>query len=385
MSAPLSWANGRCLLPVRSCSCEVIASIYSVCSGSASSMWSLAAGPSQTKMGDFLNSTFAPNKSLGPYRCQFNEDFKYILLPVSYGLVFVVGLVLNAVTLYVILFRTRSWTSSTIYMFNLTVCDTLYILTLPFLVYYYADENDWPFGEALCKLIRFLFYANLYGSILFLCCISLHRFLGICYPVHSLGWVSTRRARLVSACVWLIVGVFQAPVLYFSRTHDDGTGVDRTCYDTTSEDLFDDFMVYTTAVSVLLFALPFMVLMVCYGLMVRKLLEPTQVGEGMGSSRCKQKSVKMIIIVLAVFMLCFLPFFLTRSLYYSFRYLDEQISCSQLESASIAYKVTRPLASANSCLDPVLYFMAGQGFRRKITRRTKSRTPQKVKTLSTQL
>ncbi|XP_062408780.1 P2Y purinoceptor 2-like isoform X3 [Sardina pilchardus] len=334
-------------------------------------------------MGDFFNSTYAPNESLSPYRCQFDEDFKYILLPVSYGLVFVVGLVLNVVTLYVILFRTRSWKSSTIYMFNLTVCDTLYILTLPFLVYYYADENDWPFGEALCKLIRFLFYANLYGSILFLCCISLHRFLGICYPVHSLGWVSTRRARLVSACVWLVVFVFQAPVLYFSRTDDDGTGVDRTCYDTTSEELFDDFMVYTTAVSVLLFALPFMVLMVCYGLMVRKLLEPTQVGAGM--SHAKQKSVKMIIIVLAVFMLCFLPFFLTRSLYYSFRYLDEQISCSQLEASSIAYKVTRPLASANSCLDPVLYFMAGQGFRRKITRRTKSRTPQKVKTLSTPL
>lgn len=336
-------------------------------------------------MGDFSNSTYAPNESSSPYRCPFDEDFKYILLPVSYGLVFVVGLFLNILTLYVILARTRSWKSSTIYMFNLTVCDTLYILTLPFLVYYYADENDWPFGEPLCKVIRFLFYANLYGSILFLCCISLHRFLGICYPVHSLRWVSKRRARLVSACVWLVVGLFQAPMLYFSRVHDAGNGVDRTCYDTTSEELFDDFMVYSTAVSVLLFALPFMVLMVCYGLMVRKLLEPAQMGAGVGSSRSKQKSVKMIIIVLAVFMLCFLPFHLTRSLYYSFRYLDDKISCSQLEASSIAYKVTRPLASANSCLDPVLYFMAGQGFRRKITRRTRSRTPEKIKTLSTPL
>ncbi|XP_031430029.1 P2Y purinoceptor 2 [Clupea harengus] len=334
-------------------------------------------------MSDFSNSTYASNDSHSPYRCQFDEDFKYILLPVSYGLVFVVGLILNVVTLYVIMVRTRSWKSSTIYMFNLTVCDTLYILTLPFLVYYYADENDWPFGEFLCKLIRFLFYTNLYGSILFLCCISLHRFLGICYPVHSLRWMSARRARLVSAGVWLVVVVFQAPVLYFSRTRDAGS--ERTCYDTTSEDLFDDFMVYSTAVSVLLFALPFMVLMVCYGLMVRKLLEPARIGAGPGSERYKQKSVKMIIIVLAVFMLCFLPFHLTRSLYYSFRYLDDKISCSQLEASSIAYKVTRPLASANSCLDPVLYFMAGQGFRRNLTKRTKSRQPEKVKTLSTPL
>lgn len=98
------------------------------------------------------------------FYCKFQEDFKYILLPVSYALVFVVGLALNATALYVIVVRTKNWKPSTIYMFNLTMCDTLYILTLPFLIYYYADENDWPFTEPLCKIIRFLFYANLYGT-----------------------------------------------------------------------------------------------------------------------------------------------------------------------------------------------------------------------------
>lgn len=101
--------------------------------------------------------------TINPLYCKFQEDFKYILLPVSYALVFVFGLALNGTALYVIVFRTRTWKPSTIYMFNLTMCDTLYILTLPFLIYYYADENDWPFSEPLCKIIRFLFYANLYG------------------------------------------------------------------------------------------------------------------------------------------------------------------------------------------------------------------------------
>ncbi|XP_075998881.1 P2Y purinoceptor 2 [Genypterus blacodes] len=302
--------------------------------------------------------------------CYFEEDFKYILLPVSYGLVFVIGLALNVTALYVIVFRTKRWKPSTIYMFNLTMCDTLYILTLPFLIYYYADENNWPFTEPTCKLIRFLFYTNLYGSILFLCCISLHRFMGVCYPVRSLSWVSARQARLVSVAVWACVLLCQAPVLYFSRTKDVNTV--RVCYDTTSPELFDDFLVYSSVVSVLMFALPFMVVMVCYGLMVRKLLEPGWGSEGgaEGERGCvamqgsKQKSVKMIIIVLAAFMLCFLPFHLTRSLYYSFRYLrqviPQQVSCDLLEASSFAYKVTRPLASANSCVDPILYFLAGQ-------------------------
>lgn len=106
---------------------------------------------------------------------------------------------------------------------------------------------------------------------------------------------------------------------------------ERVCYDTTSPELFDDFLVYSSVVSVLMFAVPFMVVMVCYGLMVRKLLESgwrSEAGaEGerrtLSTQRSKKKSVKMIIIVLATFMLCFLPFHLTRSLYYSFRYLRQ--------------------------------------------------------------
>ncbi|KAI1893914.1 hypothetical protein AGOR_G00128560 [Albula goreensis] len=330
------------------------------CSWRMSGILGLCAGCGLSSLGRLKMNKSNKGNETSPYRCNFHEDFKYILLP------------------------DKRWKSSTIYMFNLTVCDTLYILTLPFLIYYYADENDWPFSEPFCKLIRFLFYANLYGSILFLSCISLHRFLGVCYPMRSLQWASARRARLVSAGVWVAVLGFQAPILYFSRTHDFGE--EKTCYDTTSEELFDDFLVYSSVISVLLFCVPFMVVMVCYGLMVRKLLEPS--AGGATSLRSKQKSVKMIVIVLAAFMLCFLPFHLTRSLYYSFRYLDEQISCELLEASSMAYKVTRPLASANSCLDPVLYFLAGQGVRSNLTVARKSKQTRKssaVKLSTTEL
>lgn len=55
------------------------------------------------------------------------------------------------------------------------------------------------------------------GSILFLCCISLHRFIGVCYPVRSLYWLSARKAKLISVAVWAVVLLCQGPVLYFSR------------------------------------------------------------------------------------------------------------------------------------------------------------------------
>lgn len=117
------------------------------------------------------------------YRCRFNEDFKYVLLPVSYGVVCVLGLCLNAVALYIFLCRLKTWNASTTYMFHLAVSDALYAASLPLLVYYYARGDHWPFSTVLCKLVRFLFYTNLYCSILFLTCISVHRCLGVLRPL----------------------------------------------------------------------------------------------------------------------------------------------------------------------------------------------------------
>ncbi|CAM5074990.1 unnamed protein product [Eretmochelys imbricata] len=310
------------------------------------------------------------------YKCKFDEEFKYILLPVSYGIVCVVGLCLNLLALYIFLFRIKTWNASTTYMFNLAVSDTLYVVSLPLLVYYYAKGDNWPFSVGLCKIVRFLFYTNLYCSILFLLCISVHRFLGICFPLKSLQWGRVRYARRVSGVVWLVIITCQSPVLFFVTTSVRCKTI--TCHDTSSKELFSQFVIYSSVMLVLLFCIPFLTIIGCYYLMARKLLQPTR-----GTSRrskSKKKSVKMIIVVLVVFIICFLPFHVTRTLYYSFRSWD--LSCGTLNAINLAYKVTRPLASTNSCLDPILYFLVGQRFVKfagnKMPVKTPNRTALKV-------
>ncbi|OCT96370.1 P2Y purinoceptor 2 isoform X2 [Xenopus laevis] len=304
--------------------------------------------------GDQENST---------YKCKFNEDFKYVLLPVSYGIVFCVGLILNILALYIFLFRIKPWNASTTYMFNLAISDMMYVISLPLLVYYYSQGDNWPFGVALCKIVKFLFYTNMYCSIFFLLCISIHRFLGICYPMKSMGWLKVRNARIISVVVWVIVSCCQSPILYFVTTSTNG---DNTiCHDTSSVDLFDDFVVYSSVNLGLLFCVPFTTIIICYCLMTRTLLKPSAATAQTSAS--KKKSIKMIIIVLMVFIICFLPFHINRTLYYYFRKMD--LDCATLDAINLAYKVTRPLASANSCLDPILYFLAGQTIRRNIISR----------------
>ncbi|MGH0179075.1 UNVERIFIED_CONTAM: hypothetical protein FKN15_024587 [Acipenser sinensis] len=296
--------------------------------------------------------------------CRFDEEFKYILLPLSYGIVCVLGLVLNSVALWMFLCKMRPWKPSTVYMFHLAVSDTLYVLSLPTLVYYYGNRSDWPFGEWMCKIVRFLFYTNLYCSILFLTCISVHRYLGICHPIRFLKMVKVRHAHVVCFLVWGAVTVCLIPNLIFVTisTRDN----DTLCHDTTRPEDFDQYVSYSSAVMTLLFGLPFLVIVVCYCQMARTLCQPRAglQSRQQGAPSSRRKSIKLIIVVLVVFALCFVPFHITRTLYYTFRVLDAD--CMSLNYVNFAYKITRPLASVNSCIDPVLYFLAGDHYRAKL-------------------
>ncbi|XP_043913381.1 P2Y purinoceptor 4-like isoform X2 [Protopterus annectens] len=329
--------------------------------------WSLSSSdifstPLPSSLG-YLESRTTDNAS-EPENCVFNEGFKYVLLPVTYSIVFVVGLILNTISLWMFTCQMRPWNPSTIYMFNLTVSDTLYLFSLPLLAYYYSKENYWPFGVGLCKIVRFLFYTNLYGSILFLTCISMHRYVGICHPIWALKWVNVKYASIICACVWVVVIICIIPNLFFVTVRESGNTT--LCYDTTTPDKFEQYVYYSSVIMILLFAIPIVVIIVCYCLMAKELSKPFASSSisNESISMVKKKSLKMVIIVLVVIIICFVPFHITRTLYYTFRLYN--YNCHKLNTVNLAYKLTRPLASSNSCLDPILYFFAGDNYRNKL-------------------
>ncbi|XP_004444168.1 PREDICTED: LOW QUALITY PROTEIN: P2Y purinoceptor 4 [Ceratotherium simum simum] len=287
---------------------------------------------------------------------RFDEEFKFILLPVSYAIVFVLGLGLNAPTLWLFLFRLRPWDATATYMFHLALSDTLYVLSLPTLIYYYAARNHWPFGTGLCKFICFLFCWNLYCSVFFLTCISVHRYLGICHPLRALRWGHPHLASLLCLAVWLVVAGCLVPNLFFVTTSTKEDTI--LCHDTTQPEEFDHYVHFSSAIMGLLFGVPCLVTLVCYGLLARRLYRPLP---GAAQSSSRLRSLRTIAVVLTVFAVCFVPFHITRTIYYMARLLEAD--CRVLNIVNVVYKGTRPLASANSCLDPVLYLLTGAKYR----------------------
>ncbi|XP_009975685.1 PREDICTED: P2Y purinoceptor 6 [Tauraco erythrolophus] len=273
----------------------------------------------------------------GTNSCTFHEEFKQVLLPLVYSVVFMVGLPLNAVVIGQIWVARKVLSRSMIYMLNLAMADLLYVCSLPLLIYNYAQKDYWPFGDFTCKFVRFQFYTNLHGSILFLTCISVQRYLGICHPLAS--WHKKKGKKLtwlVCAAVWFIVIAQCLPTFVFAST---GTQRNRTvCYDLSPPDRSDAYFPYGITL--------------------------TQKDEliGLTVHKRKDKAVRMIIIVVIVFSISFFPFHLTKTIYLIVR-SPPALPCPALQAFAIAYKCTRPFASMNSVLDPILFYFTKRKFR----------------------
>uniref|UniRef100_A0A8C0TBB2 G-protein coupled receptors family 1 profile domain-containing protein n=1 Tax=Canis lupus familiaris TaxID=9615 RepID=A0A8C0TBB2_CANLF len=285
--------------------------------------------------------------------CKFSEDYKQIYLSLTYSIILMLGMPLNGMVLWLSWRQTKRWSCATIYLVNLMVADLLYVLTLPFLITTYSLGDRWPFGELLCRLVRFLFYTNLYGSILLLTCISVHRFLGVCHPLRSLPYRTRWHALLGTATTWALVVLQLLPTLFFSHTeYIDGQMI---CYDMTGPENFDQFFAYGVVLTLSGFVFPSLVILVCYSLMVRSLIKPGEALMKTGNAT-RAKSIRTILLVCGLFTLCFVPFHITRSFYLMLRFLPSQ-DCQLLIVVSLAYKIWRPLVSMSSCLNPILYFL----------------------------
>nr|XP_009924871.1 PREDICTED: LOW QUALITY PROTEIN: P2Y purinoceptor 3-like [Haliaeetus albicilla] len=211
------------------------------------------------------------NSTSGKALCPLVESYKYILLPLTYSSVFVLGLLLHGAMLRLSWRLPRQWTCTSIYLVNRAVADLLYLFSLPLLIVNYLLQDTWPFGELLCKLVRFLFYANLYGSILLLTCISIHRFLGICHPIRSLPYRTRRLAAAGTATSWALVFLQLLPTLIYART---GVINNHTvCYDMTSPENLSGYFPYGMALTASGFLFPFLVILACYCLTIRSLTQ----------------------------------------------------------------------------------------------------------------
>lgn len=288
-----------------------------------------------------------------------NLNFTHAFLPSVFVTVFVVGTVSNIWGLRSVCASWNKIGSINIFMLNLGVADLLYLFTLPFLVHYYRSGSRWQFGQPFCKVTRFCFNLNLYGSIGFLTCISVYRYLGIVHPMRVMGKISSRHSLSISALVWLLVIIQILPDMFFDKNHQKAPD---SCFDTTSNEHIREYLPYSIGWTVTGFAVPLLVILLCYGHIVVVLARRANI-----NPLLKQRSLKLVVILVILFSICFIPYHVFRNVNLKTRILKLDGICrASFRDIYIAHQVGRCLACLNSAINPLIYIVGNDEFLMKL-------------------
>ncbi|XP_018582081.2 atypical chemokine receptor 3-like [Scleropages formosus] len=278
------------------------------------------------------------------------------VISILYVFIFIIGLVANSVVVWVNLRAERSHHETHLYILNLAVADLCVVATLPVWVSSLLQEGHWPFGGAMCRITHLVFSVNLFGSIFFLTCMSVDRYLSVALfgDSHS-QWKKVVR-RMICVLVWVLALVASVPDTYFLQTvkleHSEST-ICRPVYPPESA---REWMVgIQLSFIVLGFAIPFPVIAIFYLLLAGAIAS--------SADQERRLSHKLILTYIVVFLVCWLP-------YHGVLLVDVlsllgvlPFSCVLENFLYVALHVTQCFSLIHCCVNPVIYNFVNKNYR----------------------
>lgn len=280
------------------------------------------------------------------------------LLVVVYSIVFAVGLPSNCITAILTVTQIRRKNIPAIYLFALSFCELLYLSTIPLWIIYVQNDHHWTMPPLLCKVTGYIFFCNVYISILLLCCISVDRYVAVVYALECRGKRCQRTATAVTVALFVVVGAIHSPVFYLgSITPEKNT---TTCFETLP--LNRTLAVMNGARFLTGFLIPFAILI----FMNYKIFQSIKFSCSLTPHQ-KAKVKYLVIAIITIFVVCFAPYhsvLLIRSVYF-FLHRDTCAFERHIYSTSVIFLC---FSTANSVADPFIYVLASENTRREISR-----------------
>ncbi|CAI9614308.1 unnamed protein product [Staurois parvus] len=259
-----------------------------------------------------------------------------------------------AIVMFLVKVKVRK--PAVVYMLNLAIADTLLVSVLPFYIDYRFSYNNWIFGEGMCRFVTAAFYCNMYCSVLLMTSISVDRFLAVVYPVQSLSWRTVTRAWLVCGVIWVISLASTVPLLITDQSRKFYKLNITTCHDIQYFAVGIHFYYYYfISLISLFFFFPLFITTFCYIGTIRSLSRSI-----FDRTHKRSRSIRLCMVVLSVFVLCFGPTNVISLINYVNLYKDYD------HSLYIPYMLSSSISSINCCLDPLIYYFASSQSQRHV-------------------
>ncbi|KAK6466305.1 somatostatin receptor type 1 [Huso huso] len=303
--------------------------------------------------GLFFPTGFPFNSSLEYEDFELDPDPSKFVIPSIYAVVCCIGLTGNAMVIYVILKYAKMKTATNIYILNLAIADELFMLSVPFLATSAALQH-WPFGSLMCRLVLSVDGINMFTSIFCLTVLSIDRYIAVVHPIKAARYRRPTVAKMINICVWVLSLVVILPIIIFADTVPSGDGGVDCNFLWPESSWSEAFVIYTFLLG---FLLPVVAICLCYCLIVVKMRAVALKAGWLQRRKSEKKITRMVMLVVTVFVICWMPF-----------YIIQLLSVFQRPPDPVITQLFVILSYANSGANPILYVFVSGNFRRSFQR-----------------
>ena len=254
------------------------------------------------------NGTFEHEGELYPN--QIPLDLR-VGMTLAYVIIFVISLVGNILLIYLTFKTPHLKTTTNLLVANMAVADLMItFFVMPYCIRYLYLQNIWiagRVGNITCKIAQYLLALSIAASILTHVVITIERFFCIVLPFKRIPFVL--KSKISYYFIWCSSFVLMSPylVVYGSVPFQDGYSYCMVKYEH-----LKTLQIYFCLVFILLYFIPLLFIATLYTFVCRKLWSHKVPGSCTLTSipnreAHNRKTVKMLIVLVTAFALCWLP------------------------------------------------------------------------------
>lgn len=340
------------------------------CGDNSSETLAFPVGNPSSSAADFLCSD--SNVSLSSERDGANESSGprsigevgqlTVAVSIAYGLLCVVGLAGNGLVVFVIARYASMKTVTNLYILNLSIADSVFLLGLPLLMTTLLARR-WVFGLVLCKVYYVMTGVNAFTGSFTLTVMSADRYLAICHPITAISYRTPRHALLMIGALWAVSFMPMVPIILYAGLLEQFYGMERyTCtVDWPTQHVIAATHVYVIYNLVLGFLIPVGVICVFYGLLILRLRgarPAAQSAARTGRAARHPKVTRLVTLIIVVYIVCWLPYWA-----FQIHLITDHLAIANGYWKMYLYHVVTLLSYTNSMINPFLYAFTNHNFR----------------------
>ncbi|KAG7203148.1 hypothetical protein KM043_010268 [Ampulex compressa] len=312
-----------------------------------------------------------------PIDMRFNQG--HVVSIVTYSVLMAISAVGNTTVLVLILRRKRT-SKSRIHtmLMHLAIADMLVTFLMMPLEIAWSITVSWKAGDAMCRIMAFFRVFGLYLSSFVLVCISMDRYYAVIRPLQLLD--VDRRGKVMLSIAWIgsILCSMPQMLVFHVEAHPNITWYSQ-CITFNTFPTYTHELTYSLFGMVMMYWFPLIVIIYTYTNILMEICRRSRESDedkirrsSLGFlSRARIRTLKMTIIIVAVFFICWSPYYV-MSLWY---WID------RTSAMKVDQRIQKGLflfACTNSCMNPIVYGAFN------IRDRNKGKTSQKIESLTKQ-